>query len=260
MDEKASINACNSLKTNTLFTLIELLVVIAIIAILASMLLPALSKAKQRAVSTQCLGNLRQFMQYHHAYGGDNNQFMILAYKDGQSSGSYYISLGYMKQNSNHILYCPTAGRVNDYSYSIYFGYGCKENMLNARLLKRTQPMPGTTFLCNMLNGSQVREPSLYFVNADTRRHLNKDKQSCYFLYAVATDSTSYAKPAMIHNGHVNLNYLDGHISSASSEEYIRAVLSENRAGGSDGNYYNVRWLDQYNIARFAFRKFTGRY
>ena len=62
-------------KTDKSFTLIELLVVIAIIAILAAMLLPALQQARARAMSTKCVGNLKQMCSIAQQYMDDHGGF-----------------------------------------------------------------------------------------------------------------------------------------------------------------------------------------
>jgi prepilin-type N-terminal cleavage/methylation domain-containing protein len=101
------------------FTLIELLVVIAIIAILAAMLLPALSKAKERAKATQCLNNLRQITVATMLYGNDYRDYIVMLYINGvtppgawfpSTDGTWWIDSLKPYMHTTNIINCPSAG------------------------------------------------------------------------------------------------------------------------------------------------------
>jgi len=237
-----------TMKATRAFTLIELLVVIAIIAILAALLLPVLSRAKEKARSTECANNQRQIMLAAKMYLDDHEGVMVPLWVEQGASGwaSWtYDAATFVLQWPDHLWWqdklrldgyatapklfdCPTltqpATDARGGSVSNTHSLGIGMNYPEYGWLAPKGEVPFLVF--NISKENQVANPSQSVVFADAAEISNPEEPDadswqeipatgCAY-FRVPSDYASYpggdSRSVPRHSGQVNAAYLDGHV------------------------------------------------
>jgi len=229
------------------FTLIELLVVIAIIGILAALLLPVLSKAKQRGKTIQCLSNLRQIEVATKLYLDENHGVMIPLWIEKNAPGGNgwtYDAASFIVQWPDHLWWpdkmrldgliktpdlfnCPLLIRpavdAGGGSASSNYMLGIGMNYPEFGWLSPAEGFPYPVYATSSENG--VAAPSQVIVFADAAAISDPDEDNpdhwqevpatgCTY-FRVPSDSQGYpsgdSRAVPRHGGRVNAAFFDGH-------------------------------------------------
>ncbi|WP_302452721.1 prepilin-type N-terminal cleavage/methylation domain-containing protein [Victivallis vadensis] len=233
----------NRLGQTIYFTLIELLIVIAIIAILASMLLPALNKARERAQSVDCLNVLKQIGICQAMYSDDWNGWIVPQGKKTAADASWQHTLA--KQSAGLKFDTETSGSFRcaaeprgrgpnnwsawKYPWGHYAGNAFLTGLISPSnaVMYKTQKTSAITKPSIALFAADifVNVPSTDDIKQFSYRHGNGDVR----IYEALTDSGN--APFAPVRGETNIVFCDGHAEGMS---YLK-LLELN------GNYIKCR-------------------
>jgi prepilin-type N-terminal cleavage/methylation domain-containing protein len=250
---KAKLTHLQERKNKKLFTLIELLVVITIIALLASMLLPVIGKARNRAYDLQCMNNLKNIGIAQSGYSDDFDEYIVptCAYGPrletrlwfGKLSGYLGCTPGYgikyLGKEDGIIIPTPDLTCPSERS-GIYFNYTHygMNNVLSGDL--DDTPESGMAERGTVRKLSCLRSPSRAWLVADTLQMAHRrilTYYTCSFRHRVSEPRVPASTQERVDYvpGKTNRQHMDGHVAGVGYLEFKNTKWEIKRPGNSYG-------------------------